>query len=114
MIVSNEIGNRSGTLQSVNKTLFEMIGPQSDGMEEKKMRMLLRLNQATSHLPEEKEENKSLYLANEANLEEMSTADSGKEVIRKQIEGGSGISKFGMKMHSSNRENMGGKIKNNL
>lgn len=90
MLDTNEMKNRSETIQSVNKTLFEMIGPQSDGMEEKKLRMLLRLNQGGQNYAEDKEEIRGVFLSSEGNLEEMSTADnnsSGKEGVKKVLDG---------------------------
>jgi hypothetical protein len=44
MIATNHVKSRSDTLKSVNLTLKEMIGPQSDGIEETKLKVLLGLN----------------------------------------------------------------------
>jgi len=82
MIATNDIKNKNTALKSVKNTLFEMLGPECDGMESNKLGLIFGLNSERS-LSEH-----ALDTNNLIHLEDMSTADynsSGKENKQKSI-----------------------------
>jgi hypothetical protein len=82
---SKELKNVTKSLKTVKNTLFEMLGPQSDGFEESKLSLLLGMD-SCGNMNAERDRFKKNQTNMEVIGEDLSTADcnlSGKEFSKK-------------------------------
>ncbi len=85
MTTTKELKNEFRSIKNVKNTLFEMLGPQSDGFEESKLNLLLGLDSCGTIL-EEKQTYKNVASSPDIAIEDVSTADcnlSGQEPSKK-------------------------------
>ena len=85
MTTTKELNNVTKSLKKVKNTLFEMLGPQSDGFEESKLSLLLGID-SCGNLNGEREKLKKNMTSNETIGEDSSAAEcniSGKEISKK-------------------------------
>jgi hypothetical protein len=85
MTSTKELKNVTKSLKTVKNTLFEMLGPQSDGFEESKLNLLLGMD-SCGNLNAERDRFKKIQSNAEIQGEDSSTADcnlSAKEISRK-------------------------------
>jgi hypothetical protein len=85
MTSTKEFKNITKSLKTVKNTLFEMLGPQSDGFEESKLSLLLGMD-SCGNLNSERDRFKKNHSSIEIQGEDSSTADcnlSAKEISKK-------------------------------